>query len=168
MVDWKIIATFAYPNKGYELNVKQLKTNKTMKNLFDFCPTANVLHTILTKVSRVFIKQHKEDVLIDMKEMYNTLYNGYPIYASVRELGFDTINRFSRIDSDTIVKTNADFDKYKDLVTTSLGADAFIKIYPNELKMEIILNKEFDTNVKYELLGLEPMVSVNFVEKFGE
>ena len=152
-----------------------------MKNLFDFSPSAPFLHTITHRVVKCFVKQHQTDAILDIKEMYNTLYKGYPVYMCVRENGFDTIKRYSSFNVDILKKfkergnfeviNDVEFELLKKEVERSLGADAYIKVYPNEAKVDIIFNKEFSLSeikdIKYELLGLEPMVSVNFVEKFG-
>jgi hypothetical protein len=69
------------------------------------------------------------------------------------------------------VINDEEFELLRKEVECGLGADAYIKVYPNEAKIDVIFNKEFSEselkNIKYELLGIEPMVSVNFVEKFG-
>lgn len=152
-----------------------------MKNLFDFSPSAPFLHTITHKVVKCFIKHYQTDAILDINEMYNTLYKGYPVYMCVREMGFDTIKRFSSLNVDVLKKckergnfeviNDEEFELAKKEGERSLGADAYIKVYPNEAKIDVIFNKEFSEselkNIKYELLGFEPMVSVNFVEKFG-
>jgi hypothetical protein len=152
-----------------------------MENLFDFSPSAPFLHIITHKVVKCFVKHNQTDAILDIKEMYNTLYKGYPVYMCVRENGFDTIKRYSSLNVDVLKKykgrgnfeviNNEEFELLRKEVERSLGADAYIKVYPNEAKIDVIFNKEFSEselkNIKYELLGIEPMVSVNFVEKFG-
>lgn len=152
-----------------------------MKDLFDFSPSAPFLHLITHKVVKCFIKHYQTDAILDIKEMYNTLYKGYPVYMCVREMGFDTIKRYSSLNVDVLKKykergnfeviNDEEFELARKEVERSLGADAYIKVYPNEAKIDIIFNKEFSEseikNIKYELIGIEPMVSVNFVEKFG-
>jgi hypothetical protein len=152
-----------------------------MKDLFDFSPSAPFLHIITHKVVKCFMKQYQTDAILDMDIMYKTLYKGYPVYMCVREIGFDTIKRFSSLNVDMIKKfkergnfeviNDEEFELARKEVERSLGADAYIKVYPDEAKIDIIFSKEFSEselkNIKYELLGLEPMVSVNFVEKFG-
>lgn len=152
-----------------------------MKDLFDFSPSAPFLHTITHNVVKCFMKHHQTDAMLDIKEMYNTLYKGYPVYMCVRENGFDTIKRYSSLNVDVLKKfkergnfeiiNDEEFELLRKEVERSLGADAYIKVYPNEAKIDVIFKKEFSEselkNIKYELLGLEPVVSVNFVEKFG-
>ena len=98
-----------------------------------------------------------------MKTMYNKLYNGYPIYISVRETGFDAMERFNLYN---FITNDEEFDIVRPVV------EAYIKIYPNELRVDVMIARRFNENdlkhIKYELLGLEPMIKVNFVEKFGE
>jgi hypothetical protein len=152
-----------------------------MENLFDFSPSAPFLHIITHKVVKCFVKHNQTDAILDIKEMYNTLYKGYPVYMCVREMGFDTIKRYSSLNVDVLKKykergnfeviNDEEFELARKEVERSLGADAYIKVYPDEAKIDIIFNKEFSEseikNIKYELIGIEPMVSVNFVEKFG-
>jgi hypothetical protein len=128
------------------------------------------------------MKHYQTDAILDIKEMYNTLYKGYPVYMCIRENGFDTIKRYSSLNVDVLKKfkkrdnfeviNDEEFELLRKEVEHSLGADAYIKVYPNEGKIDVIFNKEFSEseikNIKYELLGLEPMVSVNFVKKFGK
>lgn len=152
-----------------------------MKDLFDFSPSAPFLHIITHRVVKCFIKHYQTDAILDIKEMYNTLYKGYPVYMCIRENGFDTVKRFVSFNVDMLKKCNErsnfeiindeEFELLRKEVERNLGADAYIKVYPNESKIDIIFNKEFSEdelkNIKYELLGFEPVVSVNFVEKFG-
>ena len=152
-----------------------------MKDLFDFSPSAPFLHTITHSVVKCFMKHYQTDAILDIKEMYNTLYKGYPVYMCIRENGFDIIKRFSSLNVDILKKfkkrgnfeiiNDKEFELLRKEVERRLGADAYIKVYPNEAKIDVIFNKEFSEselkNIKYELLGLEPMVSVNFVKKFG-
>ena len=152
-----------------------------MADLFRFSPSANYLALITHRVVKCFVKKHQTDAILDMDIMYNTLYNGNPIYMCVRESGFDTIKRYVIFNKDLLEKSlskkpdiifnDEEFELLRKEVEHSLGADAYIKVYPNEAKIDVIFNKEFSeselNNIKYELLGLEPMVSVNFVEKFG-
>lgn len=152
-----------------------------MKDLFDFSPSAPFLHIITHKVVKCFIKHHQTDAILDIKEMYNTLYKGYPVYMCIRENGFDTIKRYSSLNVDVLKKykergnfeviNDEEFELLRKEVEHSLGADAYIKVYPGEARIDVIFNEEFSEselkNIKYELLGIEPMVSVNFVEKFG-
>jgi hypothetical protein len=128
------------------------------------------------------MKHYQTDAILDIKEMYNTLYKGYPVYMCIRENGFDTIKRYSSLNVDVLKKfkkrdnfeviNDEEFELLRKEVEHSLGADTYIKVYPNEAKIDVIFNKEFSEseikNIKYELLGLEPMVSVNFVKKFGK
>ena len=152
-----------------------------MKDLFDFSPSAPFLHIITYNVTKCFMKHYQTDAILDIKEMYNTLYKGYPVYMCIRETGFDTIKRFASFNVDMLKKfkergnfeviNDEEFELLRKEVERNLGADAYIKVYPDEAKIDIIFNKEFSEdelkNIKYELLGIEPMVSVNFVEKFG-
>lgn len=152
-----------------------------MKDLFDFSPSAPFLHIITHKVVKCFIKHYQTDAILDIKEMYNTLYKGYPVYMCVRETGFDTIKRYSSRNIDILKKfkergnfeiiNDEEFELLRKEVEHSLGADAYIKVYPDEAKIDVIFNKEFSEselkNIKYELLGLESMVIVNFVDIFG-
>ena len=152
-----------------------------MKNLFDFSPSAMALHRITHKVIKCFVKQNQTDAILDMREMYNTLYKGYPIYMCVRENGFDTIKRYSALNNDMLkrMKERGDFEvindnEFEELrkeVTHTLGAEAYIKVYPNDCKIDVIFAREYEEfelrNIKIELLNLEPMVSVNFVESFS-
>ena len=148
-----------------------------MKDLFDFSPSASFLHIITHKVVKCFMKHNQTDGILDIKEMYNTLYKGYPVYMCIRENGFDTIKRYSSLNVDVLKKykergnfeiiNDEEFELLKKEVERSLGADAYIKVYPDEAKIDVIFNKEFNEdelkNIKYEFLGIEPMVSVNFV-----
>lgn len=152
-----------------------------MKDLFDFSPSAPFLHIITYNVTKCFMKHYQTDAILDIKEMYNTLYKGYPVYMCIREDGFDTIKRFASFKVDMLKKfkergnfeiiNDEEFELLRKEVERNLGADAYIKVYPDEAKIDIIFNKEFSEdelkNIKYQLLGIEPMVSVNFVEKFG-
>lgn len=152
-----------------------------MKDLFDFSPSAPFLHIITYNVTKCFMKHYQTDAILDIKEMYNTLYKGYPVYMCIREDGFDTIKRFASFKIDMLKKfkergnfeiiNDEEFELLRKEVERNLGADAYIKVYPDEAKIDIIFNKEFSEdelkNIKYELLGIEPMVSVNFVKKFG-
>lgn len=152
-----------------------------MKNLFDFSPSAPFLHFITHKVVECFVKEYQTDAILDMKEMYNTLYKGYPVYMCVRETGFDTIKRFSAQNMDMLKKMKArgnfevindeEFEILRKEVVRTLGGEAYIKVYPDVAKIDVILArryKEFElSNIKNELLNLEPMVSVNFVESFS-
>lgn len=152
-----------------------------MKDLFDFSPSAPFLHIITYNVTKCFMKHYQTDAILDIKEMYNTLYKGYPVYMCIREDGFDTIKRFASFKVDMLKKfkergnfeiiNDEEFELLRKEVERNLGADAYIKVYPDEAKIDIIFNKEFSEdelkNIKYDLLGIEPMVSVNFVEKFG-
>lgn len=152
-----------------------------MKNLFDFSPSAPFLHFITHKVVKCFVKEYQTDAILDMKEMYNTLYKGYPVYMCVREIGFDTIKRFSAQNMDMLKKMKArgnyevindeEFEILRKEVVRTLGGEAYIKVYPDVAKIDVILArryKEFElSNIKNELLNLEPMVSVNFVESFS-
>ena len=152
-----------------------------MKDLFDFSPSAPFLHIITHRVVKCFIKHYQTDAILDIKEMYNTLYKGYPVYMCIRENGFDTVKRFTSFNVDMLKKhkergnfeiiNDEEFELLRKEVERNLGADAYIKVYPNEAKIDVIFNKEFSEdelkNIKYELLGPEPTVSVNFVEKFG-
>lgn len=140
-----------------------------MKNLFDFSETANALHFIIEKVVNVFVKQHQTDAILDMKTMYNKLYNGYPIYISVRETGFDTMERFNFY---KFITNDEEFEIVRPVAVSTLGAEAYIKIYPNDLRVDVMIVRRFNETdlkeIKYEILGVEPMIKVNFVEKFGE
>lgn len=152
-----------------------------MKNLFDFSPSAMALHLITHKVIKCFVKQNQTDAILDMREMYNTLYKGYPIYMCVRENGFDTIKRYSALNNDMLkrMKERGNFEvindeEFKELrkeVVRTLGAEAYIKVYPNDCKIDVIFAREYEEfelrNIKIELLNLEPIVSVNFVESFS-
>lgn len=152
-----------------------------MANLFHFSASANYLPLITHRVVKCFVKKYQSDAILDMGIMYNTLFNGNPVYMCVRESGFDTIKRYAVCNKDLYrniqlretddVINDEEFELARKEVERSLGADAYIKVYPNEAKIDVIFNKEFSEseikNIKYELLGLEPMVSVNFVEKFG-
>lgn len=152
-----------------------------MENLFDFSPSAPFLHLITHKVVKCFVKQHQTDAILDMKEMYNTLYKGYPIYMCVRENGFDTIKRFSALNMDMLKKmkardnfeviNNEEFEILRKEVVRTLGGEAYIKVYPDVAKIDVILARRYEEfelrNIKNELLNLEPMVSVNFVESFS-
>ena len=152
-----------------------------MKNLFDFSPSAPFLHFITHKVVKCFVKQHQTDAILDMREMYNTLYKGYPVYMCVRENGFDTIKRYSAHNNDMLkrmkergnfeVINDNEFEELRKEVAHTLGAEAYIKVYPNESKIDVIFAREYEEfelrNIKIELLNLEPIVSVNFVESFS-
>ena len=152
-----------------------------MSNLFHFSTSANFLNLITHRVVKCFVKRYQCDAILDMGIMYNTLYNGNPVYMCVREGGFDTIKRYAICNKELYGKiltrenddviNDEEFELLRKEVESRLGADAYIKVYPNEGKIDVIFNKEFSEselkNIKYELLGLEPMVSVNFVEKFG-
>ena len=141
--------------------------------LCDFSISAKALGLITHRVVKCFVKQHQTDAILDMCEMLNTLDKGYPVYMCVRENGFDTIKRFNIYGNlpQAEVTNDEEFEIVKEEVMRTFGADAFIKVYPYEGKIDVIFNKEFSEseikNIKYELLGIEPMVSVNFVEKFG-
>lgn len=151
-----------------------------MANLFHFSASANYLSLITHRVVKCFVKKYQCDAILDMGIMYNTLFNGNPVYMCVRESGFDTIKRYAVCNKDLYrnillretddVINDEEFELLRKEVEHSLGADAYIKVYPNEAKIDVIFNKEFSEDelktIKYELLGLEPMVSVNFVE-FG-
>ena len=145
-----------------------------MKNLFDFSETANVLPTIIYRVVSVFVKYYQTDAILDMKTMYNKLYNGYPIYISVRETGFDTMERFNLYNRipQNFITNDEEFEIIRPDAVSTLGADAYIKIYPNELRVDVMIVRRFNETdlkeIKYEILGVEPMIKVNFVEKFGE
>lgn len=145
-----------------------------MKNLFDFSETANVLPTIIYRVVSVFVKYYQTDAILDMKTMYNKLYNGYPIYISVRETGFDTMERFNLYNRipQNFITNDEEFEIIRPDAVSTLGADAYIKIYPNELRVDVMIVRRFNETdlkqIKYKLLVLEPMIKVNFVEKFGE
>jgi hypothetical protein len=140
-----------------------------MKNLFDFSATANELHFIIEKVVKVFVKQQQTDAILDMKTMYNKLYNGYPIYISVRETGFDTMERFNLY---KFITNDKEFEFIRPVAVSRFCVEAYIKIYPNELRVDVMIVRRFNETdlqqIKHELLGLEPMIKVNFVEKFGE
>lgn len=145
-----------------------------MKNLFDFSETAQVLHLITHKVVTTFVEQHQTDAILDFKTMYNKLYNGYPIYIAVRRTGFDVMERFNvdNLIPQKYITNDDEFEVIRPVAVKTLGANAYIKIYPNERKVDIMLVTNYNETelgqIKYALLGLEPMVSVNFVEKFGE
>lgn len=145
-----------------------------MKNLFDFSETANALHFIIEKVVSVFVKYNQTDAILDMKTMYNKLYNGHPIYISVRETGFDTMERFNLYNHipQKFVTNDEEFEIIRPVAVSKFCVEAYIKIYPNELRVDVMIVRRFNENdlkhIKYELLGLEPMIKVNFVEKFGE
>ena len=104
-----------------------------------------------------------------MKTMYNKLYNGYPIYISVRETGFDAMERFNLY---KFITNDEEFEIIRPVAVSKFCVEAYIKIYPNELRVDVMIVRRFNENdlkhIKYELLGLEPMIKVNFVEKFGE
>lgn len=140
-----------------------------MKNLFDFSETANALHFIIDKVVSEFVKYNQTDAILDMKTMYNKLYNGYPIYISVRETGFDAMERFNLY---KFITNDEEFEIVRPVAVSKFCVEAYIKIYPNELRVDVMIVRGFNENdlkhIKYELLGLEPMIKVNFVEKFGE
>ena len=152
-----------------------------MKNLFDFSPSAPFLHFITHKVVKCFVKEYQTDAILDMKEMYNTLYKGYPVYMCVREAGFDTIKRFSAQNMDMLKKMKArgnyevindeEFEILRKEVVRTLGGEAYIKVYPDVAKIDVILARKYEEfelrNIKNELLNLEPMVLVNFVESFS-
>lgn len=135
----------------------------------DFSVSARLLGLITHKVVKCFVKQHKEDALLDMYEMLCTLDKGYPVYMCVRETGFDTIKRFNIYGKlpQREVTNDEEFEIVKEDVMRTLGADAFIKVYP-DAKVDVIFNRKFDvyemTTIKYEMLGLEPMVEINFYE----
>ena len=145
-----------------------------MRDLFDFSKTAGVLNIVIYKVATTFVKHHQADAILDMKTMYNQLYNGYPIYISVRETGFDTMERFNLYNHipQKFVTNDEEFEIIRPVAVSTLGAEAYIKIYPNELRVDVMIMRRFNEIdlklIKYELLGLEPMIKVNFVEKFGE
>ena len=152
-----------------------------MKNLFDFSPSAPFLHFITHKVVKCFVKEYQTDAILDMKEMYNTLYKGYPVYMCVREAGFDTIKRFSAQNMDMLKNMKArgnyevindeEFEILRKEVVRTLGGEAYIKVYPDVAKIDVILARKYEEfelrNIKNELLNLEPMVLVNFVESFS-
>ena len=137
-----------------------------MANLFHFSPSANHLALITHRVVKCFVKKHQTDAILDIKEMYNTLYKGYPVYMCVREMGFDTIKRYSSLNVDVLKKykergnfeviNDEEFELARKEVERSLGADAYIKVYPNEAKIDVIFNKEFSEselkNIKYEMV----------------
>lgn len=141
--------------------------------LCDFSVSAKALGLITHKVVRCFVKQHQTDAILDMCEMLNTLDKGFPVYMCVRESGFDTIKRFNINGKlpQAEVTNDEEFEIVKEDVMHTLGADAFIKVYPYEGKIDVIFNREYEEfelrNIKYEMLGLEPMIEVNFVDKFG-
>lgn len=145
-----------------------------MRDLFDFSKTAGVLNIVIYKVATTFVKHHQADAILDMKTMYNQLYNGYPIYISVRETGFDTMERFNLYNHipQKFITNDEEFEIIRPVAVSTLGAEAYIKIYPNELRVDVMIVRRFNETdlkqIKYELLGLEPIVKVNFVEKFGE
>ena len=139
--------------------------------LCDFSVSAKALGLITHRVVKCFVKQHQTDAILDMCEMLNTLDNGCPVYMCVRENGFDTINRFNiygKLPQEEVTN-DVEFEIVKEDVMKTLGADAFIKVYPYEGKIDVIFNREYEEfelrNIKYELLGLEPMIEVNFIEK---
>ena len=152
-----------------------------MKNLFDFSPSAMALHLITHKVIKCFVKQYQTDAILDMREMYNTLYKGYPVYMCVRENGFDTIKGYSSHNIDMLkrmkergnfeVINDEEFEALRKEVVRTRGAEAYIKVYPDDCKIDVIFAREYEEfelrNIKYELLGLEPIVNVNFVESFS-
>ena len=139
--------------------------------LCDFSVSAKALGMITHRVVKCFVKQHQTDALLEMCEMLNTLDNGYPVYMCVRENGFDTIKRFNIYGKlpQKEVTNDEEFEIVKEDVFRTLGADAFIKVYPYEGKIDVIFNREYEEfelrNIKNELLGLEPMIEVNFIEK---
>lgn len=145
-----------------------------MKDLFDFSETARDLNIIIYKVATTFVKHHQTDAILDMKTMYNKLYNGYPIYICVRETGFDVMERFNIYNHipQKFITNDEEFEIIRPVAVSTLGAEAYIKIYPNELRVDVMIVRRFNETdlkqIKYELHGLEPMIKVNFVEKFGE
>lgn len=138
-----------------------------MTNMFNFSESAKNLHLILTKISRLFVEQHKEDVLIDMPTMYNLLCNGLPVYMCVRSTGFDLANRFALINNKQ-VRNDSEFEMVRPTIVKTLGAEVYIKLFPDAPRIDIIVVSHFDNlnQIKYELLGLNGF-EVNFVEKFG-
>lgn len=142
-----------------------------MQDLFNFSESGSCLNLIVTEISRQFIENHKEDVMIDMPQMYNTLYNGYPVYMCVRKNGFDTINRFAYDKDIDCVSNDKEFEKYRPNCEKSLGADVYIKLYPHILRMDIIINNAQYTEKVHNFIKCvdvyKPMM-INIVDKFIE
>ena len=139
-----------------------------MKDLFDFSETARNLNIIIYKVATTFVKQHQSDAILDMKTMYNKLYNGYPIYICVRETGFDVMERFNFY---KFITNDEEFEIIRPVAVSQFCIEAYIKIYPNELRVDVMIVRRFNETDLQQIkhnLELEPMIKVNFVEKFGE
>lgn len=143
-----------------------------MKNLFDFSPSAMALHLITHKVIKCFVKQHQTDAILDMREMYNTLYKGYPVYMCVRENGFDTIKRYNIFGQlpQSEVTNDEEFEIIRDGARRINGAEAYIKVFPDVARVDVMLVRTFSeselSNIKNEFNRTLPF-EVNFVEKFS-
>jgi hypothetical protein len=147
-----------------------------MENLFSFSESARQLHIIVAKVTKCFVENHQIDAILDMPQMYNTLYKGYPVYMCVRGNGFDTIKRYAYANQyfakreNKEVTNDEEFEMLRKDVISKLGAEAYIKVYPDVARIDVLIVRKFNEydlkDIKYQLCGLEPMVEVNFVESF--